>query len=431
MPIIELLNQIRPVWIERVSRQLARGESVRESFASQLAEYLDMMQQAILTGDPSWMDKVLENWAKARTQSELENEEVSLAPLLDQIMMTTHEVASETLDNGDALALLGAILPLYTYSVQYTTHLETKIYIEHVSNDLEDARLTLERLDKSKSDFISVAAHELKTPLTLIEGYAAMLRDQYPTEDPGSPAALFIKGIDNGTDRLREIVDDMIDVSLLDNDMLQMNFQPIWINQLINIVQYELAVPLQARQQTLIINEFDGYNEMTFGDAERLYQAVRNLLINAVKFTPDGGTISIDGRKLPGFIEMTIADTGIGIDIEDQERIFEKFGRVGNIALHSSGKIKFKGGGPGLGLPITKGIIEAHGGAIWVESDGCDEKKYPGTTFHILLPIRKESPDQRAAEIFRPLADAGFETPLVDELNEKNGADRKYRRENW
>lgn len=80
-----------------------------------------MMKQAIITGDPSWMDKVLDGWADARTVTEIENQNVSLAPLLSQIMMTTHEVASEILDDHDAMVLLGAILPLYTYTVQYTT----------------------------------------------------------------------------------------------------------------------------------------------------------------------------------------------------------------------------------------------------------------------------------------------------------------------
>jgi signal transduction histidine kinase len=75
---------------------------------------------------------------------------------------------------------------------------------------------------------------------------------------------------------------------------------------------------------------------------------------------------------------------------------------LGNVSLHSTGKTKFKGGGPGLGLPITKGVIEAHGGAIWVESEGYDEERCPGSVFHILLPIRKSPPDDKASKLFRP-----------------------------
>jgi signal transduction histidine kinase len=414
MRVVELLEQVRPVWIERVSRQLARGENVRESFVGLLNEFYNLMEQAILTGDPSWVNKTLDAWVDARTQSEVEQQEASLTPILGAILITTEEVASETLADRDALDLIAAVLPLYTHAFAYTARRETGLHVAHISAELDDAHRSLERLDKSKSDFIAVAAHELKTPLTLIEGYAAMLRDQFPRDDQESPAVLLIKGIDNGTRRLREIVDDMIDVSMLDNDMLQMSFQPVWISQLLEIIQQEMAEPVRERNLTLKVKEFKGIHEMTFGDSERLYQAFRNLVTNAIKYTPDGGSITIDGRLLSGFIEVTFTDTGIGIDLDDQERIFEKFGRVGNVALHSSGKVKFKGGGPGLGLPITKGIIEAHGGAIWVESEGYDEKKCPGTTFHVLLPIRKEPPDRRTAEIFRPMADAGMQTPFED-----------------
>lgn len=108
----------------------------------------------------------------------------------------------------------------------------------------------------------------------------------------------------------------------------------------------------------------------------------------------------MDGRLLPGFQEVTVEDTGIGISAKDQETIFEKFGQLGNASLHSSGKTKFKGGGPGLGLPIAKGIIEAHGGTIWVESEGHDEKGCPGSIFHVLLPIRTEFPDPKLAKLF-------------------------------
>jgi signal transduction histidine kinase len=154
---------------------------------------------------------------------------------------------------------------------------------------------------------------------------------------------------------------------------------------------------------------------MFFGDSERLYQALRNIISNAVKFTPDGGRISVEGRELPGFLEVRVSDTGIGIAPENQSQIFEKFGRLGNPSLHSSGKTKFKGGGPGLGLPIARGIVEAHGGTIWVESAGYDEIQFPGATFHILLPLRQEPPDKKIARLFSvPSSASGVEHKHIE-----------------
>jgi len=195
----------------------------------------------------------------------------------------------------------------------------------------------------------------------------------------------------------------MVDVSLIDNNLLALNFQPIWINRLLNMVRDDFHEILDERNIDLLIQQFPGSEAMNFADGERLYQAFRNLVSNAVKYTPDGGRITIDGRILPGFQEITFADTGIGIKPEDQMRIFEKFGRTGSTTLHSSGKTKFKGGGPGLGLPITKGIIEAHGGAIWGESEGYDEERCPGAVFHVLIPLRTEAPYDKVDRLYQAI----------------------------
>jgi signal transduction histidine kinase len=268
---------------------------------------------------------------------------------------------------------------------------------------LEATNNTLERLDRSKSDFIAVAAHELKTPLTLIDGYSSMVRERFEGQKEETDIILMLDGIGNGTRRLREIIDDMIDVSKIDNDLLMLNFQPVWIDRIISSVCDEFQEVVAKRQLDFVFRKFQGINELTFGDGERLCQVFRNIISNAVKFTPDGGKILVSGKKLPGFIEITVDDSGIGIDPKDQRRIFEKFSKLGDATLHSSGKTKFKGGGPGLGLAIAKGIIEAHGGAIWVESEGYDEIKLPGSIFHVLLPVRSKLPDYNLTKLFNPM----------------------------
>jgi signal transduction histidine kinase len=123
---------------------------------------------------------------------------------------------------------------------------------------------------------------------------------------------------------------------------------------------------------------------------------LHQLVNNAIKYTPDGGQIKIgvfidpgdeDQRQIPEGIKIEVCDSGIGIAPEDQEQIFDKFYRVGESSLHSSGRVKFKGAGPGLGLAIARGVIKSLNGQIWVESPGYDEVNCPGSIFHIRLPL--------------------------------------------
>ena len=355
------------------------------------------------TGDPAWLDPILSTWATSLTQTDLESSSSNLTLIIKEILLLSFEICRETLTGPQAIDLMAALLPAFAYCFEKASIYEMQVRISYVSNQLREVQQTLEKLDRSKSDFIAVAAHELKTPLTLIEGYSAMLRDASDNRKSTPFEIELMDGINHGTRRLKTIINDMIDVSLIDNNLLALNFQPVWVNRLLNVIQAELQNTLRERKLTLDIRAFPGSGELTFGDPERLLQVLRNILFNAVKFTPDGGKITVEGRKLPGFIEIIVHDTGIGIEPEDQAIIFEKFARVGNISLHSSGKTKFKGGGPGLGLHIARGIIESHGGAIWVESPGYDEQKLPGSTFHLLLPLRPSPPDDKMARLLAPL----------------------------
>jgi len=404
----ELLERVRTAWINRASQRLAPAEQVRQTFLGLLDRFYDLWEQVTDSGHLNLLDLMLDEWVSALMQIEAGKVQSNLPPIFNQFLTITLEVARENLSEQDTITVLSAMIPVHAYSLEYLYVKETMMQIQKVSDELNKAQSDLEQLDKTKSDFIAVAAHELRTPLTIIEGYAAMLKENVSPvqgESP-SPGELYLKGINSGTRRLREIVDDMIDVSLIDNDALSLTFQPIWINRLLEVAEQDVAEYVSERNQKFIINHFSGIAEMTFGDGERLLQAFRNVITNAIKYTPDGGSIVVDGRMLPGFVEITITDTGIGIAPENHSRIFEKFGRLGSVSLHSTGKTKFKGGGPGLGLPITKGVIEAHGGAIWVESEGYDEDRCPGSTFHIILPIRKSPPDDKAAKLFRPLSES-------------------------
>jgi signal transduction histidine kinase len=395
MNIQNLLEEIKDAWIKRVSQDLARGMGVRENFEKELARFFNLLEQAIVTGDPSWLDPLIYDWANSPTESDLAEGRYNLSTLIARANAFTFDVAKEKLSAEKALELLTATSNVFSYALSKAAHYESGKRISYMENELAAIKETLEKLDRSKSSFISVAAHELKTPLTLIEGYTAMIGSIV-----GEQATSLVDGVHSGVNRLREIVNDMIDVSLIDNSLLSLNFQPFWINQSLALLQDEMEKISKDRDLTLEVISFEGDDQLIFADPERIYQAFRNVLTNAIKYTPDGGKITISGRLLPGFIEVTFKDTGIGISVEDQRTIFEKFNQLGEVALHSSGKTKFMGGGPGLGLPITRGIIEAHGGTIWVESEGCDEETCPGSSFHILLPDRSEATDPKVAKLF-------------------------------
>lgn len=228
-----------------------------------------------------------------------------------------------------------------------------------------------------------------------------MLRESINQYSENAHELKLLKGIETGAFRLRSLIDDLIDISLIDNRLLKLNLQPVWFKQIFSILESELEKTLLERKQVFEITPFNGYNESFIGDPERLVQVFRNIIANAIKYTPDGGKISVTGRKLEGFVEIRISDTGIGIDSEDQMIIFDKYSHLGKASLHSSGKTKFKGGGPGLGLLIAKGIIEALGGAIWVESPGHDDNLLPGSAFYIILPMHNNSPYQKLQKLLK------------------------------
>lgn len=272
---------------------------------------------------------------------------------------------------------------------------------------LDQANRHLERLERTKSDFINIASHEIRTPLTLISGSAQMLYDEKALHGDEYFKTLLEK-IQSGSYRLQEIVDSMFDMAKVDARDLQLDPQPIALGSLFRTLAAKLESALNDRNQTLEIQDLSSLQPIE-ADFEAISKAFRHLLVNAIKYTPDGGMIRVFGKEFEpeeedssqASIEIIVQDNGIGISPQYHELIFTKFYQTGELAYHSSGQTKFKGGGPGLGLAIAKGIVEAHRGKIWVESPGHNEETRPGSQFHVVLPIHQRQLVRPPDELFR------------------------------
>lgn len=302
---------------------------------------------------------------------------------VDQIKATT-QFARQT-----AIALENA--RLQQRLIQTTRQLKTMVYER--TQALQTAYAQLEYLEETKADFIGIAGHELRTPLAIMQGYSDLLLQEAVIKE--TPYLKEVAAsLHSGTQRICQVVNSMLDVAKIDSQSLKLYPELIPLSPLVESIVYQFEKALLERNLTLQVEGLEGLPDLE-ADVEALQKVVTCLISNAIKFTPDGGTIRLKGRYLaegpqgqPG-IQMTICDTGIGVAPEVQSLIFTKFYRAEALNLHSTGQTKFKGAGPGLGLTIAHGIIRLHGGQLWVESPGRDEETCPGSQFHLVLPLRQ------------------------------------------
>lgn len=259
---------------------------------------------------------------------------------------------------------------------------ENEACVVLVFHDITDLR----RLEKIRKDFVANVSHELRTPLTSIKGYVEALLDG--AKDDPVASTKFLDIILKQSDRLNLIIEDLLELSKIESGGMSFKEEPI---ELRSLVERALSVikPIADKNRHHLTTAIDAGLPAVAGDEGRLVQVLTNLLDNAIKYTPKGGTITVGatlisslGKPSPpvNMIEISVADTGIGIPEQDRPRVFERFYRVDKARSRELG-------GTGLGLAIVKHIVEGHGGQVWVEAN-----RPRGSRFVVRLPI---TPDRQ------------------------------------
>ncbi len=238
---------------------------------------------------------------------------------------------------------------------------------------LQHAYQELSRVDKIKSDFMAIASHELRTPLSVILGYATFLK-----EDTSGKASEHAKMVLNSALKLHSLVEEMTNMNLLRLGSLDVKTSRTSIQKIVRAAYEKTVSTAQAKGQQITLDIPVDPIPIS-ADTPKLELVFTNLLNNAIRFTPAGGSIAVQVRAKNREVWVRITDDGIGIPANELEKIFQEFYQVED---HMTRRV----GGMGLGLAIAKGVVELHGGRIWAESDGPGK----GATFTVVLPISQD-----------------------------------------
>jgi signal transduction histidine kinase len=244
----------------------------------------------------------------------------------------------------------------------------------HLGNKIRLSQDQITRLDRMKSSFIGIASHELRTPLGLILGYATFLREII---QPDYRPQLDI--IHRNAMRLKEIIDNLADMDNLQRGVASVRARTISIKRLIEEVVDSFQP--EANHKRLTLNFDPPQNDLLVeGDSPKISIALSNVVNNAITFTNPGGHIGIVAGSVPGYVKVSVNDDGIGIPADDLPHIFERFYQV-------ESHLTRKHGGMGLGLSVSRVMVEMHGGRIWAES-----VEGKGSNFIFLLPVKSDRP---------------------------------------
>jgi PAS domain S-box-containing protein len=299
-----------------------------------------------------------------------ERADVHVVPRPDKALYLHVKVTSMKSERGEIDAILFVAMDV-------TSKIRLQNQLERSYEKLTQTYQELERVTKMKTQFIDVVSHELRTPLTVMRGYIDLVESEYSSKlDPKFSSRLKI--IKANTDKLYALVENMLDVSRLEKGSLQIHLEPLRIDAILEEIIQTRVHDAEEKKQSLTL-EVEGRLPLIMADRRRIKDVFNSLVDNALKYTQDGGHIQVSSRDEGRMIHVWVKDNGVGIPLENLGKIFDRFHIVASNALsHQVNRL-------GLGLPIAKGIVEAHGGRIWVES-----QVGKGSVFHVDLP--KEQP---------------------------------------
>jgi signal transduction histidine kinase len=295
------------------------------------------------------------------------------------LMVTVANQIAIALDNANA----------YRHIEELNLGLEAKVRertgdLERLNKDLEATNLKLQELDRLKSAFVSIVSHELRTPMTSIKGYLDNMLDGL-TGELSEKQSHYVARIKANVDRLTRMIGDLLNLSRIEAGKVELRPGPVCVSELIDDVVDSLKSIANETAITVRVNRA-GLIPTIHADRDKLQQILTNLLHNAIKFSPPGGSIRVEatGRD-DGFLQIGVADTGCGIPPQEIDKVFDKFYRGHSLASRSLGT--------GLGLFITKNLVEMHGGQIWVSSE-----IGKGSEFSFTLPLQDEAAGGCASE---------------------------------
>ncbi|MFX1312479.1 MAG: PAS domain S-box protein [Promethearchaeota archaeon] len=393
---LQMLNRELEQKVRERTRNLIESERQYRTTINSLADPLHVVDRElniILTNDE------LHKWLKKlNIDSDIYSKQLfEVFPFLDLKIHQEYNQVFDTgiplitkettmLENFDAITETrkipifseGKVEQVITIIRDITESFKLEQELRESERKLREQNIELKKMDKIKNDFITMAAHELKTPLISVSGYTDYILIKHKN-NLNPEIAEDLRTVQRNVNRLEILMDQLLDVMKIDEDKLKLQAETTNIGKIINDCLNELSYLINEKSLEIILNI--DHEMMLNVDPTRIMTVFTNLILNAIKFTPEYGWIEISTKKDENQYIFEIKDNGIGLTEDEIKRLFKKFERIKKPIIGKSTNIKDSG--TGLGLYITKGIINAHDGEIWATSDG--ENK--GSTFSFSLPL--------------------------------------------